>query len=237
MRDSLCALAILGSLAASRPAFAVTLLMINGQPAGEVRSFEGGDPRGAIVSTPLADGTLDKHVGAVTYAPLALHLPLPLTNTTVAWIGTLASGALPTATIQLVDVSATGSVTAMEYAGAALIDAQLPALDAGNPNTGDLTLTVQVTGGQPLQAVGKPTSARVTATGFRLTINGLDSRGVQRIEPLTFHREQPKGELQLSNLIVTLTEATSGTWRAWFNDFVVNATNKDEKLQVYVQLQ
>src|ERR1044071_2915035 len=98
MRSRFLALAMLGSLAASGVVSAGTRLMLDGQPAGDVRDFDGGDARAPIVSSPLPDGTVDKHIGAVTYAPLSIHVPLPLSKPMFAWIGKLVGGDLPSAT-------------------------------------------------------------------------------------------------------------------------------------------
>ena len=72
-------------------------------------------------------------------------------------------------------------------------------------------------------------------SNFRVSIDGLDGTRVMRVDALTVKQaiveagdvragRQP-GQLDFPNLKITLSQAGSDTWLAWFEDFVVKGNN------------
>ena len=80
------------------------------------------------------------------------------------------------------------------------------------------------------------------AAGNRLEIDGLDCTRVSKVEAITVkttivqaavgelrdYQREP-GKVEFPNLKITLAEAGSETWQAWFDDFVVRGNNDNSK--------
>ena len=77
-----------------------------------------------------------------------------------------------------------------------------------------------------------------TPANFRLQIDGLDCTGVTKIEPVAVTAvvaEEPSGEyrdyeksvghLEVSDLVVTVSENKAATFHAWHDDFVIKGKN------------
>jgi hypothetical protein len=70
-----------------------------------------------------------------------------------------------------------------------------------------------------------------TPANFKLVIPGLDCANVNKIAELVLKRKVIEGEpeLEIPNLVVTLSESSAETWYAWHEDFVVKGNCGEEK--------
>jgi hypothetical protein len=226
-------------------AFSATTIAIDGMHAGAIVSWEGGDLRASVVPGPTStDGTATKQPGAAVYAPLVVQCAFLPTEPMRAWLVELCSNQTPRKKIVLTDYDGNGNATgATEFDGAMLVEVRLPAMDATSTASGDATFVfvVERSRQMALAPANASSTARTSGANFRLTLKDLDGSGVSRIESITIGRgaastetvgatrdyTSTTGRIGYSNLTVTLLRAKSATWRAWFDDFVVNGNGSD----------
>jgi hypothetical protein len=247
---ALAALVALSTIAAGASLGTTTnggaIITIDGVAAGRVLEWEGGDPRASVVTGPAStDGTATKQPGAPVCAPLVVKCALPPAGPLQDLLAEFCSNKAPRRTIVLTDYDAVGNATgATAFDGAMLDEVHLPALDASNtaPANATFVFTVEQSHDTKPFTATPVSSARATSSMFRLAVDGLDGKGVTRIEPIIVRRggtsadtagtsrdyASTSGAVEYSNLSVTLTRASSATWRTWFNDFVINGKSGDE---------
>jgi len=121
-----------------------------------------------------------------------------------------------------------------------------PALDAASKDAAQITITIsprytqQVQGsGKAVQVLGKVQKNWVSAN-FRLTIAGLDTTKVNKIDALVIKQAAAKDTVgpgrdsvqipfqqEISNLVITFAEVSAQTFRNWYGDFVIKGINGD----------
>jgi hypothetical protein len=224
-------------------------LELDGTMCGFLRSVEGGAISADVIVESPATGTFArKHIGQPRYEDLVLGLDLSLDKLVYQWIADTLAGK---------SVRRDGSITATDarlkavserqFFDALITEVTVPKADAASKEAGFLTVRLSP---ELLRArAGSGATAKVSAarakswlpSNFKLEIDGLDCKKVTKIEALTFKAnaaEDQIGEeriatkeptsIEVPNLQITLAEATSQTWTAWFDDFVIKGLNGDE---------
>lgn len=226
------------------PAHAVSTIAIDGVPAGAIVSWEGGDLRASVVPGPTgSDGTATKQPGTAVCAPLVVQLAFPPADPLRILLGELCSNKASRKKLFITDRDAAGNATgATEFDGALLSEVRLPALDAASTTLATATFVFTVEQSREIAPPAAPaaSSTRAASSSFRLVVDGLDTTGVARIESISISggvststvgsaRDYTATPVAagFSNLAVSITRAKSGTWRAWFDDFVVNGKSSD----------
>ena len=138
-----------------------------------------------------------------------------------------------------------------EFAGAVVTELALPQLDGSANDAALVTLSLQpqqvsIKAADAKSAAGRVES-RQKALGrnlFKLTIPGLDTSRVARIEPVVFRQpapapaaprgrdggdRQPAGPLSVGNLTILLAETAARPFFDWHQDFVVKGNNGDSQ--------
>jgi hypothetical protein len=205
-----------------------------------VKSIEGGAPVGVVLAAPPAAGARfpDKHLSGVRFEPIAIAASSrgarPLFDwITAAWQGTLAQkdGAL-------IGVDANRKPQARrEFVKAILAETTVPTLDGASKNPADFTVrlaperTRDVKPAASLPPGGRSKDAPFLSANFRLDIAGLDCSKVARIDSFTVKHDPATGVAEFPNLRIELSAASAGTWRTWFQSFVIDghAGAADEK--------
>jgi hypothetical protein len=130
------------------------------------------------------------------------------------------------------------------FAGALVVETEIPALVAASKEAGHLTVRLQPEFIDVKTAAGKLSLIQAKqklwrTANFRLKIDGLDCTKVSRIESFTVTRRvnvitSGSGEVSLipdtvefPNLKITLSTVSSPTWVDWHESFVVNGNNGD----------
>lgn len=236
------------AIARPRPAPSATQLVIDKTPVGTLRSAAGGSAVGTVVAQSSgADGTVKKHIGAVTYEPLELGLDLTLDRSLYEWIDATWAGKAPRKSGTLTSLDPSGKAgTTREFHNALISETLLPTLDAASKEPAFFTLLLA-----PERVTSAPSSGAKAGAGaakgkawlasnFRLEITNLDTSRVSRIEGLRVQqtltsaaggaREPGKRAtaVQLDNFRVTLAEAGADSWHEWHQSFVVRGES-DEK--------
>jgi hypothetical protein len=230
------------------------LLTLDGVKVGFVKSVEGGDVTAEVIQEPVGpDYIVHKHIGKPKYEDFEIQVGFNMGKPLYEWIRQSW-----TPNVRRM----TGSITAMDFnhqpkseqqfVEALVTATTIPAVDAASKDPGYLTIRFSPECTRP----GKPSGKSDAATGdkgmqktflpanFRLEIDGLNCKGVSRIESFTVKRTAVKdsigdardqkkepGKLEFPNLTITLAEKGAESWLAWHDAFVVQGKNdqKSEK--------
>ena len=227
------------------PAASVTtgsfFLELEGQSV-PVKSIEGGAPVGVVLTAAPATGAhfRDKHLSGVRFEPIAIaassRRARPLFDwITTAWQGTLAQ---KNGAVISVDVNRRPQAR-REFVKAILVETTVPMLDGASKNPADFTVrlaperTRDVTPPTTLPPSTPGKDAPFLSANFRLDIVGLDCTRVSKIDSFTVKHTPPPatGAPEFPNLRIELSALSAGTWRTWFQSFVIDGHSSatDEK--------
>ena len=218
-------------------------LEVDGQFAGWVASVEGGHATSdAVVEPTGAGGVQTKHIGTIRYEPIVVNSGFGMSSGYYQWIkaslaGQLArkNGAIVTCDFNFKEVSR------LEWYNAFLTEIGFPACDASSKDPAMMTLKFVP---EQTRMIAKPgatpykNSAAVQKkwlpANFRLQIAGLDCSRVNKIEAISanLHSAASPSRLQsaqqaglqpekISNLVLTLPEASAESFYAWYKAAVV----------------
>jgi hypothetical protein len=219
------------------------ILELEGQSV-PVKSIEGGAAVGVVLTAAPAAGAhfREKHLSGVRFEPIAIAASSRRPRALFDWITTAWQGTLAQKNGAVIRANATGTPQAKrEFVKAALVETIVPMLDAGSRDPADFTVrlaperTRDVTPPTSLPPVAPPTpgDAPFLSANFRLNIVGLDCTRVSKIDSFTVkHNLTPAtGVPEFPNLRIELSAVSAGTWRTWFQSFVVDGHSSatDEK--------
>jgi hypothetical protein len=219
------------------------ILEVEGQ-SFPVKSIEGGAAVGVVMTAAPAAGAhfREKHLSGVRFEPIAIAASSRRARPLFDWITTAWQGTLPQKNGAVLRANASGTPQAKrEFVKAVLVETIVPMLDAGSRDPADFTVrlaperTRDVTPPTTLPPVGPPTPGDATfmSSNFRLNIVGLDCMRVSKIDSFTVkHNVTPAtGVPEFPNLRIELSAASAGTWRTWFQSFVIDGHSSatDEK--------
>lgn len=201
-------------------------LELDGASVGYLKSVEGGN----AVQSPITRGTRadkypDKSPGTVRYEDAIIEVPLTAPANLWNWVNAASSpaGAAPKqASLILADFNLVEKSRRI-WDEATLSGVEFPALDGSSKDVGYLKLTlspgrtrdVATKSGAKPAADSTKTKNFITAN-FRLTIDGLATNRVSKIDAITI-RHPAKGGLEYSNLVVTVPDVDIDGWKAWAN--------------------
>lgn len=221
-------------------------LEIDGQPAGWIYSAEGGHATSGAVVEPAGAGSVQtKHIGAITYEPIAVNSGLGMSPSYYQWIkaGLAGQPARKNGAIINCDFNFK-EVSRLEWYNAVVTEIGFPACDASSKDPAMMTLKFAP---EQTRMIAKPgatygatykNSAAVQKkwlpANFRLEIAGLDCSRVNKIEAISANLHSTAGPSRLgiaqqagpqlqkvSNLVLTLPEASAESFYAWYKAAVV----------------
>ena len=227
-------------------------LELDGQFIDSLKSAEGGFPKAEVILEPTGPNQfVKKRIGQPKYQDIAIQcnpaMPKPLFDwiaATLAMTYVRKNGAIITADYNRVEQSR------LQFNNALITEFGIPTCDAASKEPAYLTVkfapevTTPLAGkGSVLPIVGAKQRS-LLPSNFRLTIPGLDCSKVSKIEALTIKQatvqstvgqmrdyQKEPGKLEYPNLVISLAEASAGTFYAWFQDMVIkgNAGENNEK--------
>jgi phage tail-like protein len=217
------------------------LLELDGKTIGFIQSMEGGSATAEVIvektgATPQAK----KRLGRLKYEDISLRLGFPLDKTLAAWLADTCKGkvARKNGAVAALDF-ALNERARLEFQNALLTEIGFPALDASSKDPAYLTLKLQpaqtrylIGVKNPGKIAGDKPGPKWLASHFRLEIAGLDCSHVTHIDPIAIHLTGPgaaAGQLDFSNLHLTLTETSAKSWLDWHEDFVIRGKNDASK--------
>jgi len=228
------------------------LLQLDGVNTGLLRSVEGGDAYGEVVTESLGPAYFQKkHLGGVRYADIEMELGLGLTKSFYEWIA---------ASWQMNYARKNGKVVALdfnmvakserEFFNALITETTVPALDGASKEPAYRTVRVR----PEYTRVRKPSARKVAVaafgkearawlpSNFRVQIDGLDCSKVQRVDSFTVKQTAPQdavgdardyeivpGRVEFPNLRITLAEVSAESWAAWHQSFVIDGNNDESQ--------
>jgi hypothetical protein len=219
------------------------ILELEGQSV-PVKSIEGGAAVGVVMTAAPAAGAhfREKHLSGVRFEPIAIAASSRRARPLFDWITTAWQGTLAQKNGAVIRVDANGRPQAKrEFVKAILVETAVPMLDGASRDPADFTVrlaperTRDVTPPTSLPPVGPPAPGDATfmSANFRLDIVGLDCTRVSKIDSFTVkHNLTPAtGVPEFPNLRIELSAASAGTWRTWFQSFVIDGHSSatDEK--------
>ncbi|HET7465469.1 MAG TPA: phage tail protein [Candidatus Dormibacteraeota bacterium] len=138
-------------------------------------------------------------------------------------------------------------VTQTNFFNALITEVGFPALDAASKDAAKMTIKFQPESTRPGPAGGKVSSfilhrgwpSKVSIGSFKLTINGMDTSFVTKIDPVNIKLNYTSSEGSLENLPrlasvdapnmkITVLEGQAKDFFAWHQDFVINGNNGPE---------
>lgn len=226
-------------------------LELDGQFAGFVTGFEGGNLVGQVISLKVADGSVRKQIGGMKIEPISIETGLSMEKPFYEWIKAILDGKAG---------PKNGAIIAMDFNNkevgrriffnALITEIEFPACDAASKEAARMTITLT-----PESLRFDPPSLKqaplpVTKqkqwlpSNFRLNIQGLEpaTARVNKVEALVIkqkvteeavgqRRDIQKGPSppEYPNLVITLPESQAGLFYAWHQDFVIKGNNGQDK--------
>jgi len=226
------------------------MLQLDGATAGSLASAEGGLAVADVVEEKLGpDQVVRKHIAQPKYTDIQLGFGPGMSPNVYQWItDTLdhkhlrKSGVVVTSDYDLKERER------LTFTNALISRVDFPALTAAAKDSAKLTLSLAPEVTKREKGSGTKVSYPVDAKGqtrwlpadFKLEIAGLDCTGVSMVEPISIRVvmvEDAVGEMrdyqkapahiELSDLVVTLTEAKADLFYAWHEDFVIKGNNTE----------
>jgi hypothetical protein len=214
-----------------------------------LRAAEGGHATAEVIEVPLGQtGFVKKHIGNPKYEDIALQADFSGAKPLYDWISASLVGKHMRKDGSIVAADFRNRVmNELRFTQALITEVTFPACDASDNDPGFLTvkLTPEITravkSGGSVPAVQRPPRVWRSAN-FRLTIDGLDTSRVTKIESFSIKqklvedpigqtrdpRKEP-GKLEFPNLKITFTESSAQSWLDWLEDFVIKGNAGDDK--------
>jgi hypothetical protein len=224
---------------------------LDGVLAGWVHDAHGGHATSDVVSEMVGpDHIIHKHLAGVKYEDITINCGTGMSKGFYEWIKAAfdhkymrTNGAIITADYNLKER------TRKEFVNALITEIGFPALDGASKDAAKMTVkfapeyTRVKTGGEKAVDKGKVgTQHKWLPSNFRLTIDGLDCKYVNKISALVVKQkivdnavgelrdyEREPAHLEIPNLVVTLAESHAKGFFDWHEDFVIKGNNGDDK--------
>ncbi|MEA2684342.1 MAG: hypothetical protein QOK05_2670 [Chloroflexota bacterium] len=224
-------------------------LTLDGSGAGYLNGVGGGRALADVVVEKLGtDGITHKHLAGLKYEEFELEFGPGMDKTFYDWIATTLDGKDQRKDGGLVGTDFNGKTTGgVDFFHALITEVGFPAADASAKDAARLTLKIapeftrfSASPKAPSLSVGKAKTFMVS--NFRLTIDGLDTTRVNKVEAITITRpgvQTAVGEardfqrqslpFEYPNLVVTFAESSSQSWLQWHESFVIKGDNGSDK--------
>jgi hypothetical protein len=224
------------------------MLELDGVQVGFVSGVEGGLPFSDVVKLAGEDFFFKKHLANPSYRDIRLELGAGLDKSVYSWIGMSLQGQPVRKDGALLSVDFKGTVRSrLEFTRAQITEVTFPAADASSKDP--VRILIGLTPEQTSlnrKAVGtaSPKAALTKKTAlsanFKLSIDGLNVTKVSKIEAVTVKiplmgecvrcEENPPetpARVDVSNVIIILTEADAESVYDWFEDFLISGNSDD----------
>lgn len=227
-------------------------LQVGTENSGFLKSVEGGSATAEVVTEPAGPSPYSKkHLGPVSYEPIAMQIDLNLAKSVYEWIdATWMGNSQPkSGSIAILDAQYK-VVQEQQFSDARITEVTIPALDGSSKDAAYLTVKLApemthfkkgdgASFAKPLQARSQK---RWLICNFRLGIDGIDCQKVSKIDSFTIRsmdadnsvgemRDYQKvpGKIEFPNLAVTMSENGAQSWFDWHEDFVIKGNCGDEQ--------
>ncbi len=224
-------------------------LSIEGGSPAFIKSVSGGEPRAEVVSESAGSAsTENKHLGAVSYTPMVIQAPV-----------TESQGLIERA-FSTDGKSFSGEVSSLDhnykvvvkrsFQDAIVTEFSLSQLDATDGKTPAMVMVKlqpvftkrQQGGGESLPGTIGTKQKASLSSNFRLSLGGLPTARVSKIEPITIkrslavsssgearRREVEEGRMVHGDLVIEVSALDAAAYQEYLESFVVKGNNGDDK--------
>jgi len=226
-------------------------LELDGVQAGPLLSSEGGIPAGDVAqSKTLPNSTASlKNITNIRYADITVTFVGGMTKQLYQWMQDTLSGNVVYKNGAIIYTDHTGAeFKRLSFKNALISEIGLPALNATDKSALFFTLKIAPESTIPEKGKGgkitKPNviQEKMLGANFKLTIAGLDTSRVNKIEALTTKisitsdqtgnsriRTIRPAKMEIPDLVIEMDESRAQSTFEWFNDFLVNGNNGQDK--------
>ncbi len=224
-------------------------LSVDGESAGFVKSFGGGDLKADVATHQLGTSHFQKkHLSTIGHSSLTMELDMSMGEPIWDWLEASFEQGHVTRDLVIAPDAFSATRLHQEFYDALITEVTFPAMDASDREPCAVTATAVFGHTDHFAGGGTPEGSR-TASGkkwqcsnFRVEIGSLPTERVTRIEAITFTHEVADDSVgasrgraeatvaRVSNLTVTMSSLDLEPWLAWFNEFVIEGkcTDQDE---------
>ena len=177
-----------GPRPATRGGFALEL---EGSVVGSLRGYSGGFPFGEVRLARIGTGPVDKAIAGVGFEDIRLEAGAAMDASIWSWIGAMLSGSPTSKSGAILMMDGDYSLThRLEFRDAYISEVTFPQFDGASKDAAFLTIGIapertefKVASGAGIPAGGR--QKRWLASNFRLSIPGLPSETVSRVDAFT----------------------------------------------------
>jgi hypothetical protein len=205
------------------------------------KSVEGGVPVAEVVTDAA---TNKKQLAGVKYEEISAQVGMGAKSPLLDWVAQSWKGTATRKSGSIVDLDFDyKSVGEREFKDALLTQTTIPTLDVASKEAAYFTVKLAPTSIRQSAGSGTVLKSTLTqknwlASNFRFEMDGLEGKGVARIESFSVGQpaatdnvgetrdyEKQVGKLVFPNLTISLNQSSASSWSQWFNDFVVMGNN------------
>lgn len=227
-----------------------SLLVLDGEESGFLKSFAGGAISADVIEEPSgASPFIKKHIGQPKYEDISLGLSFSMRDRVYEWISDTwamqnhrRNGAVVACGF---DMDATSR---LEFFDGLITETTIPACDAASKDAAFLRVKVspelirlaKASGQVEIGTGSKQEQKMWVASSFRLDIEGLDCSRVSKVDAFTVKQHvliddigearivtREPSKIEFPNLRITLSESHAQSWLDWHDDFVVKGNCDD----------
>jgi len=223
-------------------------LELDGIMVGWLFSAEGGTATGIVVNEKIGpDRVIKKHIAGIRYEDITVTCGTGMTKGFYEWLKDTLNKRNPRKNGAIIQADSNGKeVSRLNFTNAMITQIIFPAPDAASKDAIKMTITITPQYTQQVQGSGKALGQPMVVqkkwigSNFRLTIAGLDTTKVNKIDTLVFKQAAATDAMgsardstqipiqqEIPNLVITLPEVSAQTFRNWYGDFVIKGNNGD----------
>ena len=215
--------------------------------AGFLLSAEGGNAFADVVNEKVgADHLSRKHIAGVKYEDITVNCGTGMSKAFYDWVGTSvgAAGQAMNGSLVLTDFNLKVR-SQNDFFNALITEVGMPALDAASKDAAKMTIKFAPEFTRSATRTGSLTGTNLrpqkwNVSNFKLTINGVDTSRVSKIDALVIKQVFTNGvvgetgfgkqlvEVDIPNLKVTVAESHAIDFSKWHTDFVINGNHSSE---------
>ena len=222
---------------------------LDGKPVGSALEAEGGSAfTDVVISESVEKGsTLRKIPGTLKWNPISLKHGITMDKPWFDWLSGAISGRPLAKNGSFVGADENLKIISQtNFFNALITEVGFPALDAASKDAVKMTVTFQpqrtsTTGGGsvPRFHLSNGWPSKISVANFKLTINGMDTGGVTKIDALNFKLNYSTPEdlkisapqftsIDIPNMKITVANAKAIDFLKWHTDFVIEGNNNIE---------
>ncbi|MFL5402468.1 MAG: phage tail protein [Gemmatimonadales bacterium] len=224
-------------------------LALDGVQVGFVKSVAGGPAPAVVIEETVGPGSeVKKHIGPPRYEDIAVNIGWD-SKLLLDWAATSWKTGYQRKNGSVLEADYSSQIrNEREFFNALVSGVTMPTLDLSSKDAASIVVnfapeyTRSKAASGLLKVPDLKAQKRWLASTFRFEMSGLDGTKVNKIESFTVSQKvvndeigdardaaKAPGKLNFPNLKVTLSESSSQGWWDWYNDFLIQGNNTEDK--------